>query len=246
MTNETLCNSLVINPSSSIIAAAFHTFDTQHVVALIGIGILCLVIAKATGEERPFRNQWLRGMIGFFLVSYILFFYIQQGIEGALTWQYSLPLDLCSLVLVACIISLLRPSRFITEVAYFWGVGGALQALATPDLSQGFPSIEFILFFWGHGASLMAITFLITGPGFKPRKGSVIRMMIALNVYALLVGTVNAIMGWNYGYLCRKPYAPSLLDFLGPWPWYLLSIELIALVTFLILYIPWRCRSRGV
>jgi hypothetical integral membrane protein (TIGR02206 family) len=223
-------------------AASFHAFDMQHIIALIGIAMLCLLVAKTTPKEDPSQSRRLRGLIGFLLVGYVLFFYVQQGIEGALTWKYSLPLDLCSLVLAACIVSLIRPGQFITEIAYFWGAGGILQALATPDLAEGFPSIPFILFFWGHGASLMAITFLIMRRDFRPEKGSVLRMMIALNFYALVVGTVNAIMGWNYGYLCRKPYAPSLLDFLGPWPWYLLSIELIALVSFLILYAPWRFR----
>ncbi len=242
MTNEAFCNSLFVNYQSPIIAASFNAFDTQHIIALIGIAVFCLLVAFAARKNSPSQSRWLRRLIGFLLVSYVLFFYVQQGMEGALTWKYSLPLDLCSLVLVACIISLLRPGQLITEIAYFWGVGGILQALATPDVAEGFPSIPFILFFWGHGASLMAITFLIMRRGFKPRKGSVIRMMIALNFYAVVVGTVNAIMGWNYGYLCSKPYAPSLLDFLGPWPWYLLSIELIALVTFLILHIPWHFR----
>lgn len=65
-------------------------------------------------------------------------------------------------------------------------------------------------------------------------------MMIALNCYALVVGAVNANWGWNYGYLCRKPSGPSLLDYLGPWPWYLLSLELVALAMFLLLELPWR------
>jgi hypothetical integral membrane protein (TIGR02206 family) len=244
MPNEAFYNSPVVNFQSPIVATAFQAFDAQHIIGLICIALLCLLVAFAARKKSPSRSRWLKGTIGFLLVGYVLFFYVQQGIEGALTWEYSLPLDLCSLVLAACIFSLFRPGQFIAEIAYFWGVGGILQALATPDLARGFPSIPFMLFFWGHGASLMAITFLIIGRGFRPGKGSVIRMMIALNLYAALVGAVNAIMGWNYGYLCRKPYAPSLLDFLGPWPWYLLSIELIALVTFLILYIPWKNRSQ--
>lgn len=242
MTNEGFYNSLVVSCQSPILAAAFHAFDAQHIIGLICIAMFCLLVAFAARKQGPSRSRWLRGLIGFLLVGYVLFFYVQQGIEGALTWEYSLPLDLCSLVLAACIISIFRPVQFITEIAYFWGVGGILQALATPDLAGGFPSVSFILFFWGHGASLMAITLLIMRRDLKPRKGSIIRMMIALNFYAMVVGALNAVMGWNYGYLCRKPYAPSLLDFLGPWPWYLLSIELIALVTFLILYAPWQLR----
>lgn len=246
MANDAISNSLFVNCQWPIVAASFHAFDIQHIIALTGIAVLCLLVAKATKAQEPSQSRWLRGLIGFLLGGYVLFFYVQQGIEGALTWKYSLPLDLCSLVLAACIVSLIRPGQFITEIAYFWGVGGILQALATPDLVEGFPSIPFILFFWGHGASLMAITFLTLRRGFRPGKGSVLRMMIALNVYALAVGAVNAIMGWNYGYLCRKPHAPSLLDFLGPWPWYLISIELIALVSFLILYAPWRSRRSPV
>ena len=244
MTNEAFYNSLFIHRQPPIIATAFQAFDTQHVIALIGIAILCLLAAKAAREDKLPRSRWLRGLIGFALVSYVVFFYVKQGFEGALTWQYSLPLDLCSLVLAACIISLFRPNQLVIEITYFWGLGGVLQAIATPDLAQGFPSIEFILFFWGHGASLVAITFLSMSPGFRPRNGSVIRMMIALNFYALVIGIVNAIMEWNYGYLCSKPYAPSLLDFLGPWPWYLFSLELIALLTFLILYVPWRFQKQ--
>jgi hypothetical integral membrane protein (TIGR02206 family) len=182
----------------------------------------------------------LRLLIGFFLLAYAAFFYIQQGIEGTLTWEYSLPLDLCSLVLIFCILSMFTRNRFFVEIAYFWGLGGVVQATVTPDLARGFPSLEFLLFFWSHGATLIAIVFLISSGDFKPRRGSVLRMMIALNIYALAVGALNAIKGWNYGYLCQKPSAPSLLDFLGPWPWYVLSLELIALFSFLILDFPWR------
>jgi hypothetical integral membrane protein (TIGR02206 family) len=119
-------------------------------------------------------------------------------------------------------------------------LGGLLQAIATPELASGFPSWDFILFFWSHGASLMAIVFLVSDGRFRPRPGSIVRMMIALNAYALIVGMLDLAMGWNYGFLCRKPSEPSLFDVLGPWPWYLLSVEMIAVVTFLLLGLPWR------
>ena len=64
--------------------------------------------------------------------------------------------------------------------------------------------------------------------------------MAALQVYGASVGAINGLTGWNYGYLCRKPAAPSLLDLLGPWPWYLLALEGVALATFWLLALPWR------
>ena len=244
MTHAAYCSSLPENQPFHFLAAAFHVFGAHHVFALILICGLCALVAKAASRERISGHKWLRGLLVSFLTGYIAFFYVQQGVEGALTWKYSLPLDLCSLVLILCLISLLRPNRFIAEAAYFLGLGGIPQALATPDLANGFPSVEFILFFWGHGASLATITFLIASRVFRPSRHSVLRMMMAVNFYALVMGMVDAVTGWNYGYLCRKPTAPSLLDYLGPWPWYLLSIELIALLTFLILYFPWRFNKK--
>jgi uncharacterized membrane protein YwaF len=53
---------------------------------------------------------------------------------------------------------------------------------------------------------------------------------------------VNVAFGTNYMYLLRKPSAPTLLDHLGPWPWYLAGAELVGLLLFLLLYLPFRRR----
>ncbi len=240
MTAGFFVNSSIVNPQSSILAASFLTFGTQHLVTLGILAVLCALLFYAGTDPDPGKRKWLGRALGIVLMGYVACIYIQQGIARMLSWEYSLPLDLCNLVLIACIIALFHSGRLTAEIAYFWGLGGGIQALLTPDLGQGFPSWDFVLFFWGHGATLLAIVFLLSNRNFRPRKHNVLRMMIALNIYAVIVGTINAVAGWNYGYLCRKPVMPSMLDFLGPWPWYLLSLELVAFLTFLILDLVWR------
>jgi len=222
--------------------ATFRAFNYQHLVTLGVIAAVCILLAWKARTDRS--RRWIGPLLGLLLLGYAVALYIQQGLEHALGLSYSLPLELCNLVLIACIVALFRPMQLITETAYFWGFGGVLQATLTPDLSRGFPSLDFLYFFWSHGVTLMAIVFLISVPGFRPRRGSILRMMVALNVYGLAVGVLNALTGWNYGYLCRKPAEPSLLDVLGPWPWYLVSLEIVAFLAFLILYLPWRIFSR--
>lgn len=228
---------------SLMTALPFHALSLQHLVTLGIIALICFLVARKAreGKTRKFHG-WL---LGFVLLGYAVVFYLQQGMEHALSWQYSLPLELCNLVLIACIISLFRPDQFATEIAYYWGFGGVLQATVTPNILVGFPSWDFFLFFWSHGVTLIAIVFLVARREFRPRRGSIVRMMIVLNVYAVAIGALDAITGWNYGFLCRKPAEPSLLDVLGPWPWYLLSLEVIAFLTFFLLGLPWQISKYG-
>jgi hypothetical protein len=59
----------------------------------------------------------------------------------------------------------------------------------------------------------------------KPRPGSPWKMFGALNAYAAAIAVFNAIFNTNYMYLCSKPAGASTIDFLGPWPVYLLGCE---------------------
>jgi len=235
-----LLNLSIFNRQSSTATPLFEAYDVHHLTALGLLAALCIFIAWYGRKGQDALRLWLGRIIGLLLLGYVTVFYAQQAILHALSWQYSLPLELCNLALAACIISVYLQNQFAAEIAYFWGLGGGLQALATPDLGLGFPSWDYILFFWAHGAAVLTVVFNIACRNFRPRRGSIVRMMIALNIYGLGVGAINAIAGWNYGYLCRKPAVPSLLDLLGPWPWYLVSIEMIALMSFFLLDIPWR------
>jgi hypothetical integral membrane protein (TIGR02206 family) len=222
----------------------FRTFGMQHLIVLGIIAAGCFLIIWKTGALSSTIRTWIGRLLGSILALYAIVLYSQLAMEGSLSWQYSLPLELCHLILIVCILALFNPNRILTEIAYFLGLGGVLQATLTPDVFAGFPSWDFIFFFWGHGVMIWAIVFLIVNRKFTPEKASLIRMMIALNLYGLIIGIIDAIAGWNYGYLRHKPYRASLLDVLGPWPWYLFSLEIVAFITFMILYLPWRIFKR--
>ncbi len=223
---------------------AFRPFDFQHVFTLAILVALGSLIVSVSRRASDAVRSWIGRGLAALLLGYAAVAYVQKGLAHELSFDYALPLELCHWVLIACFVSLLRPLQISSEIAYFWGFAGSLQATLTPEISQGFPSWEFIEFFWSHGGILLAIVFIIGAQRFRPRRGSILRMMLALNAYAIVVGTVDALFGWNYGYLCHKPLRPSLMDYLGPWPWYLVSLEGIALASFALLILPWKILDR--
>jgi hypothetical integral membrane protein (TIGR02206 family) len=156
------------------------------------------------------------------------------------TWSvdYVLPLQLCSISVILSAVMLTSESYFLYEIVYFWGLGGTVQALVTPDLAYNFPHFRFFEFFLSHTLIISACFIMTFIYGFRPRLKSVWKAFISLNIYAAFMVLVNKLTGGNYLFLSAKPETPSLLDFLGPWPYYILSLEVLALVIFFLMYLP--------
>ena len=63
-------------------------------------------------------------------------------------------------------------------------------------------------------------------------------MMLWTNGVAVVAGITSWLSGGNYMFTRAPPPTGSLLDMLGPWPWYLLACEAVALVAFSALTLP--------
>ncbi|WP_332693038.1 TIGR02206 family membrane protein [Halalkalibacter lacteus] len=152
--------------------------------------------------------------------------------------RFNLPLQLCTISLYLCMYMLVFKSYFVFEIVYFFGLAGALQALITPDLFYTFPHFRFLHFFIAHFAIILAILYMVWVEKFTVSARSISKSMLVLNVFALMAFLVNQATGANYMFLARKPPNVSILDYLGPYPWYILSLELLAFIMFLLLYFP--------
>lgn len=156
----------------------------------------------------------------------------------------TLPFQLCSITLFLCIFMLFTKSYKLYEIAYFTGIGGAGQAMLTPELFYPFPHYRFFHFFVAHMAIILACFFMTWVEGYKPTLRSLWKTFGLLNLYMVFILGVNAVTGGNYLFLAYKPANPSLLDFLGPYPWYIVSLEFVVLVFFFILYVPFALQSK--
>jgi hypothetical integral membrane protein (TIGR02206 family) len=169
-------------------------------------------------------------------------------LEGSYDPESDLPVHLTDAVTVVAALALWSPRPLWFELTYFWGLTAALQAVLTPGLEadEGFPSFFYWHYFVAHSGAVVAALFLAFGLGLTPRPGATLRMLVATAAWATVAAAVNALTGGNYMFLRERPDTPSLLDYMGPWPWYILVAALVAVALFALLGLPFRARDRDV
>jgi hypothetical integral membrane protein (TIGR02206 family) len=213
-------------------------FGPLHLSLLALIAFVAIVVALLS-RRGLLPKRAARLTLGWALVVNELIWwgyrYSHEGIH--LT---NLPLQICDLSLWGSVLACLTLSQTIVEFTYFVGLAGAGMALLTPDLWSPWPSYPAIYFFLGHGGIVIAIALLVFGGIATLRPGAVWRAFGILVACASVIGALNAALGANYGYLCRKPKNASLLDALGPWPVYLLAGAAVTFALFWLLWLPVR------
>lgn len=215
----------------------FELFATTHLTAICAIVTVALVLPLAVRMLVPA----VTGRVAHLLAALLL---AQEGVMVWLrvdTWGFSadlLPLHMCTLAVYLSAWMLVTQDRRVFEVVYFWGLGGTTQALLTPDLEEGSPALSQLLFFLGHGAVIVSIFYAMIVFRFRPHLGSLPRVMAITATAAAVAFAVNLWLGTNFMYLMAKPIRPSLLDWFGPWPWYLLGLIAVSLLSFVLLYSP--------
>jgi len=207
-------------------------FDGEHIGAVI-------VTAGAAAVAVPAARRWpvavsraLAVLIGAtYLVEQAWF--IARG-----TWSagFNLPLHLTDVVTIVSVLALWTARPLLVELTWFWGLTASLQAVLTPDLgSAEFPELLWWTFFITHSGAVVAALVLVVGRGIVPRPGAVWRAFGATVVVAAAAGAANLLTGGNYMWLREKPDEGSLLDVMGPWPWYIVSAAALGLLLFTLL-----------
>ena len=100
-----------------------------------------------------------------------------------------------------------------------------------------------------HGLLITSGIYMTVVEGLRPTWKSFWRVVIGLNIYAAIIFPINKLLGTDFLYINAKPSIASLLDLLRPWPYYIIYMELIGILVFLLLYLPfiitdWRANHK--
>ncbi len=184
-------------------------------------------------------------------LSYQLYWFFVGG------WSVSnaLMIQMCGLSILFLPVMLFsengKTRQAMFDILWFWGIGGAVQALIAPDIgANGFPAFRYFSFFVSHGLIIvMTVTMAIAGRVTITLR-SFLRTLVFTNIVLIPMYGIDKLIGLippydmgNYFVLGYPPPTGSIVDvfadIFGPSPRYVVGLELMGLAVFLLLYVPW-------
>ncbi len=227
-------------------SSQFEFLGLSHIAAMgatLALPILLTIVVKRLNSAKA--TQAICGAFaGVLLLNEILPWGQRLTMVGAYEFvRWYLPLHVCSITVFAVAAALIFRWQTAYEIAYFWGLAGATNAVVTPPLVADYPAYRFFQYFIAHGGIVAGALFATWGLGMRPTSKSVIRVFVLLNLLAIVAFGVNWALGSNYMFLSRPPVTQSPF-FFAPWPWYIPILDGVALVLFYLLLLPFKIGRR--
>lgn len=219
------------------------TFGTSHLWLLGLTG--ALVVLTVWGARRLERPDGVLRAAGWAMLAASVFYTVWLLLPGQFALGDSLPLHFSDALRFVCAAALIVRPRWAVGIAYFWGLTLNSQALLTPHPSMLEGLSVHLVFYWGLHMAVLMVPAAFLAVGWRPGWRDFCVAYGAAAVWAALVMPVNHLLGTNYGFLNRPPDGASLIDFLGPWPLYVLWIGVLVAVVWAAMTWPFARRRGG-
>jgi hypothetical integral membrane protein (TIGR02206 family) len=216
----------------------------EHLIPLV---VIAAAIAVVLFASRRWEGEWVQHGARVIAVSVVLAesgWWVINIVNGSWTVQWSLPLHLCEAGCFLVAAALWWRFRFAFEMSYFWGIGGTLPGLFSPSIPGHFPEPVYFQYYAQHGLLVLGAFYLVVSLRMRPARRAVLRVSIATAIYAVAVGVVDYLTNGNYLFLRDLPPTRTALDYLGPWPWYIVTLTVAAIIVFNLLYLPFARAAR--
>lgn len=211
----------------------------EHLLPILLSGIVSIIlISFSIRKLSKLEQHKVFNLIGWLVSLTVAIFHIYYISLGNYDVRTDLPLYLCSFIALLIPVFTYCRKFWMYEILLFWVIAGTLQGVITPDIREGFPSLDYFRY-WVVHLGLLTIVFYATFVfGMRPKFSSIFKSILALQLYVVMVVIINNLLDANYFYLNEKPQSASLLDYFGEWPYYIIVTQLILVPYFLIIYLP--------
>ena len=192
----------------------FSTGSTIHwiIVLFILLGIELIFKYRNELREDKYKKIFKTFIITILAIQQIVL-YSWYKISGYFTIHESLPLYNCRLAIIFTIFAFNSGKKFYKNICCYWGMIGAVLALASPVLDPfRFPHYTGISFFIGHGLLLWSGVYFLVVERHIIDKKSLESVLTFTNIYHGIIFVFNKLTNSNYCYLNAPPFSIDFID----------------------------------
>jgi hypothetical integral membrane protein (TIGR02206 family) len=255
-----------VTASPTTASRQFVFLSLPHILALLVVlawSILVPVLVRRAKSDKVRDRVALIMTLAIWVheAAYEIYWFV----IGAFTVGNCLLFHMCALALMFLpFVYFSRDGKFrqyVFEFCFFFGLGGAMQALFTPDIGMhGLPEFKFFAYFFSHGMFVLGAIYAASVYRLRIGLMSVVRIAVGTVALALFFWGLNQLFTLfppyelaNYFAMGYPPPTGSIIDvfanIFGPAPRYLVGLILMGAVLLGILTIPywvsWLARRRA-
>ncbi len=218
---------------------SFSNYGLEHLLCFIGcilfIGAI-LYLGKYQWNES--QQKLFITIICAFGAFTQLFKVFYKSYAGIFDQTNDIPLHLCNIMTLIMPFIMWFKWRGIWAITFFWIIAGCAQSIFTPTLTESLPHYEAIRYWAVHAVIILGALYGLFVYGYKPTIVDAVKSVVGMNLLAMVLYPINLSLGANYMYLNDKPPGKTFYDLLGPWPDYILVLEVMILIFFSLILLP--------
>lgn len=215
----------------------FTLFGIDHLGAIIAAFVFgFFLIRYSKNKLSPNQQNKVFNAISISMLIVLITSLVIEHFYGNIDPKEDLPFVICYFSVLLSPIFTFTRSKLMYDVLLFWVMLFTLQAVITPDLYETFPHFRYLKFWYLHAGLIIMMFYATVIYDYRPTLKSIFYSWVGAQLYMLLMAGINLATNSNYFYLMHPPENPSVLDALGPWPWYIVWGQVIAIPYFFLVY----------
>ena len=228
-----------------------YSINPQLWITSISITMVVIFGIILIGYFMPekYKNH-LTAFLGFLFFARFVFLHGYMVGIGHWDIHNSLPLHLCGINSIICIVLMFKFNQSLYEYLVLLGIPSAFHSILTPQFINGWDGYYFPEFYLSHGIIFLVPLYLTIVNGHSLRLNAWKNSFIYGLVTVAIIGIVNLVISFftgtlpNYMYTCEAPIADNPLIMTTKWPSYYLILTTFTFVHILIVFYLYKLFGR--
>ena len=193
---------------------------------------LVLLIFKYTFEQ--FRINFAKVLGVAFISTYVISTFI-SFYNGTWNIQDNLPLHLCRISFLICILVLFTRKQWMYEWVLYLAIPSGIHSILTPEMTQGVSNWFYFDYYFVHAGLILVPLYLTIVMGMRTRVYAWWKTILRVQIPVAVIMPLNFLIGSNYMYLKERPLVDNPF-LIGEWPIYVIFLELVMILHVFIIH----------